>query len=413
MATQTTGGGSTTSLSNTPQANGDIYYKSEADLGVYCFDVMSNDLGGNAKILWSLDDSATDAAGALDLIQSDTSATAVTTTDTSAAGAKIWIESGKVRYDANSLPLAMKNAIDALGYNGTLSDSFTYAIRMANGTLAWTTVTVVFKGVNDNVVISASSTATGCITEDSGNYQAAGSIGFGDVDLSDTHTVNSAANGSGYLGTFSAVLGNDSTGDGSGQVDWTFDVDNSAIQYLATNETKVQEYTVTIDDGHGGSTTQTVSVTLKGVNDAVVIVPGGIVAGAVVEDGGDYEETGSFGFSDVDLTDTHSVSVTPAGSGYLGTLSASVSNDSTGDGAGQVDWTFNVDNDFLQSLGEDEVVTQTYSVTVNDGHGGSVSQTVTITLTGVNGLATIAGDDSGDVVEDTTLTATGTLTIDD
>ena len=59
MATQTTGGGSTTSFSNTPQAKDDTYGWSEDQLltsGLYSsgtkiitLDVVSNDLGGNAK----------------------------------------------------------------------------------------------------------------------------------------------------------------------------------------------------------------------------------------------------------------------------------------------------------------------------------------------------------------------------
>ena len=62
MATQTTGGGSTTSFSNTPQAKDDILTSALTAAGVSIsltednlqpvfFDVMANDLGGNAKTL--------------------------------------------------------------------------------------------------------------------------------------------------------------------------------------------------------------------------------------------------------------------------------------------------------------------------------------------------------------------------
>src|SRR5689334_17099018 len=67
MATQTTGGGSTTSFTNTPQAKDDYYAFSEdllrSNTYVYnvstntiTLDVMSNDLGGNAKTLFSVED---------------------------------------------------------------------------------------------------------------------------------------------------------------------------------------------------------------------------------------------------------------------------------------------------------------------------------------------------------------------
>jgi len=67
MATQTTGGGSVTSFTNTPQANDDTYNYLEdllrANSSLYnaatntiSLDVMANDLGGNAKALFSVDD---------------------------------------------------------------------------------------------------------------------------------------------------------------------------------------------------------------------------------------------------------------------------------------------------------------------------------------------------------------------
>ena len=65
MATQTTGGGSTTSFTNTPQAQDDSYWFKEEELkyntslysiatNTIFLDVMANDLGGNAKTLCSV-----------------------------------------------------------------------------------------------------------------------------------------------------------------------------------------------------------------------------------------------------------------------------------------------------------------------------------------------------------------------
>ena len=53
--------------------------------------------------------------------------------------------------------------------------------------------------------------------------------------------------------------------------------------------------------------------------------------------------------------------------GYLGTLTPTVSDDSTGDGAGTVGWSFSMANAALQFLGEGETRTQSYTVTVDDG----------------------------------------------
>ena len=68
MATQTTGGGSTTSFTTTHQAQDDTWTYSETNLAAQSFlliDVMSNDLGGKAQVLWSIDDGDNDAQSAL------------------------------------------------------------------------------------------------------------------------------------------------------------------------------------------------------------------------------------------------------------------------------------------------------------------------------------------------------------
>ena len=55
MATSTSGG-TITSFTNTPQAKDDNVFLAEDYFlanSFYLFDVMSNDLGGKAKVLWS------------------------------------------------------------------------------------------------------------------------------------------------------------------------------------------------------------------------------------------------------------------------------------------------------------------------------------------------------------------------
>ena len=64
----------------------------------------------------------------------------------------------------------------------------------------------------------------------------------------------------------------------------------------------------------------------------------------------------------------------------------------------------------MQALPNGITLTDTITVTSEDG---SASQVITITITGTNGVATIAGAVSGGVVEDTTLTVSGVLTVAD
>ena len=170
-STTTTSGGTVTSFSSTPQAKDDVLNTTENLLGVMYWDVMSNDLGGNAKTLWSLDDAtslstATKIYAPADLLIQDTGRIEATSTDTSFNGAKIWITSdGKVGYDAATLSTAFKAQLQSLAAGASLTDSFTYAIRLGNGTLSWATAQVQFAGMNDSVTMSIGVQA-GTVTED-------------------------------------------------------------------------------------------------------------------------------------------------------------------------------------------------------------------------------------------------------
>ena len=72
------------------------------------------------------------------------------------------------------------------------------------------------------------------------------------------------------------------------------------------------------------------------------------------------------------------------GTGYFGELTATVSDDTTGDGTGQVSWTFNIDDSEIDHLGADDVLVQKYRLTIDDGEGGTISRVVRITIEGSN-----------------------------
>ncbi|NUS99784.1 MAG: hypothetical protein HOP96_02265, partial [Sphingomonas sp.] len=152
-----TGGGTTVSFMNTPQAKDDYLLGLNEDFyGKSYWDVLSNDLGGNSKVLWSIDNGGTATSTMSDLLTPDARAES-TSTDYSAQGAHIWIcADGKVGYDASSLNSAFRAQLQALNAGQTITDSFTYAIRLGNGTLSWATATVVYTGVNDRPVLVSS-----------------------------------------------------------------------------------------------------------------------------------------------------------------------------------------------------------------------------------------------------------------
>ena len=94
-------------------------------------------------------------------------------------------------------------------------------------------------------------------------------------------------------------------------------------------------------------------------------------------------------------------------------LTAATTPDSTGTGTGTVTWTYSVLDGAIDFLAAGQKLTQTYTVAIDDGHGGIVSKVVTITITGaadVNHAPVIgAAVTSGAVVEDGVTTASGPI----
>ena len=110
MGTQTTGGGSTTSFSNTPQAKDDNYIFFEDVLrnnstlysiatNTIFLDVMANDLGGNAKSLFSVEDGDGNPLTAdFDLLAKDVNAAGVSPWERTLNGNFVRINNGKIEY---------------------------------------------------------------------------------------------------------------------------------------------------------------------------------------------------------------------------------------------------------------------------------------------------------------------------
>src|SRR5439155_1018084 len=101
----------------------------------------------------------------------------------------------------------------------------------------------------------------------------------------------------------------------------------------------------------------------------------------------------------------------------LGTLALTLHEDN-GDthNLGTVDWAFSIENALAQQLAVNQVITQTYTDSVDDQHGGTITQDFTVTITGAEDAPTIvagATTASGGVVEDGQQTASGTITFQD
>src|SRR6202022_1732373 len=193
-----------------------------------------------------------------------------------------------------------------------------------------------------------------------------------------------------------------------GSSGWTFSVVDGALDFLAAGQTLVQKYNVTVDDGHGGAAVQVVTVTLTGTNDLPTVTSTVAAAtGSVTELAGVSGSAatdlanGTLTFTDVDLTDTHTATAVAQGAGYLGSFTLGTLADSTGGITGSVGWNFSVVDGALDFLAAGQTLTQKYNVTVDDHHGGTALQVVTVTLTGTNDVP---------VITSTVAAATGSVT---
>ncbi|WP_208852224.1 VCBS domain-containing protein [Roseomonas genomospecies 6] len=338
-------------------------------------------------------------------------------------------------------------AVQGLAAGEVVTQVYTLTLKDPSGATVTRDVTVTITGTNDVPVIGTQGTS-GAVVEDASSpaLTSGDTIVFTDVDLSNTHTVTvgtptvSASAGvpsgfapAGGFGVLTANIVEDVTDLGNtARIDWTFTVDNAAVQGLAAGEVVTQVYTLTLKDVSGATVTRDVTITITGTNDMPVIGTGK-TAGSVTEDADKptLTDTGTIAFTDLDLSDTHTVAVgtatvsasagVPSGfvpAGGFGVLTASVAENTTDlSGAGQVNWTFTVDNAAVQGLAAGEVVTQVYTLTLKDPSGATVTRDVTITITGTNDTPVVGMDKlTGAVTEDadsTTLTDTGIIDLGD
>lgn len=314
------------------------------------------------------------------------------------------------------------NLTSFIGAGQTLTLTYHVAVNDPSGGTASQDVTITILGDNHPVVITSGpesasvaelAATTGSAIVDTTATVPAGTLNFSDPDINDTHSVAvslgsetwsggsniPAATQADLLAAVTTTL-HDSTGSGTGSVDWNFGIPDKDLDFLAAGETLTVNYNVKVSDA-ATSSTQTVSVTITGANDPVAITSGP-QSGSVAELSDttasttpDTTSSSTLAFTDADLSDTHHVSVAldsavwsanpffvPADTlADLQTALATTLHDSTGTGTGSVDWIFSIPDKDLDFLSEGETLTVMYDVTVTDGTTSS-TQTVTVTATG-------------------------------
>lgn len=353
---------------------------------------------------------------------------------------------GDVSWDF-ALPNSLASAIPG---GQTLTLTYQVLLPDSAGATATQNVTITILGTYHPVVVTSGpesatlsehAATTGSATPDTTCPVPTGTLNFTDADTSDSHIVAVSlasetwsggatvpAGTDAALTTALATTLHDSTGTGSGGVDWSFSIPDNQLDFLAAGEALTVDYQVRVSDA-STTATQTVEVVITGANDAVVITSGpqsSTVAeqadtiGSSSLDSTSPTPTGTLAFDDVDLTDHHSVSVdvssavwsggdfVPAGTlNDLQSALATVLHDSTGSGHGGIDRAFSIPDKDLDFLNAGETLTVTYSVTVSDGATTS-TQLVTITATGAPDNQPVINADVASVA-DTTATDAGNI----
>ncbi|TKA98150.1 hypothetical protein FAZ78_02340 [Cereibacter changlensis] len=124
-----------------------------------------------------------------------------------------------------------------------------------------------------------------------------------DPDAGDTLSVDVAPQGADYLGEFTYGDIDPVTG----EIEWSFSVDDAVLDRLGPDDALIQEYEVTVTDALGAKTTETVTVTINGSNDRpepeddVSLIPaGGAAVLDVRNNDADVDEGQSLTVTEVD-----------------------------------------------------------------------------------------------------------------
>jgi len=309
---------------------------------------------------------------------------------------------------------------DFLAAGETLTVNYNVAVSDGSST-STQTVSVVVTGANDAPVIT-SAPETGTVAElpnTSGSSTpdtTSSTLAFTDPDLTDTHQVSVALDSAVWSANPSFVPDNtladlqtalttalhDSTGSGTGGVDWTFSVPDKDLDFLSPGDTLTATYDVTISDGFTSST-QTVTVTATGSEDPLVVNP---VTAAITDtpltDAGNIVAVGN-AITDVsdnpgDASSSLSITAINGQAALVGTDIAGTYGTLFVGPDGFYEYTANSALDQLQA-GDNP--TEQYNITVTNSLGHSEVTTLTFNVTGADDAPTITGGTTfGAVTED-------------
>ena len=224
-------------------------------------------------------------------------------------------------------------------------------------------------------VVAEQTGVTGASTLDH-STPAGGTIHFTDVDLTDRPTAEITDQSATWLdsdghtqltltsGQASALenaLAVLTSGKNNGAVDWSYSIQDSALDFLGQGQTATVVSTITLDDHHGGTDTAHVTVTITGANDAPVI---NVDQVSVTQDSDEHVIVHGLSVTDADAAadETFTLAASTADSG---------SNVSPSSGSGSLDTINSALQTVTYNEGSGEPSTDKVALTVTDGHGAT------------------------------------------
>ncbi|MCW8356561.1 VCBS domain-containing protein [Marinomonas pontica] len=226
------------------------------------------------------------------------------------------------------------------------------------------------KGADDVATIDSTTVATGEVTEDAATTTVSGDIDASDIDTLDaslSYSLDTTA------GTYGSISINEETGE------WTYTINNdaAATQALNNGQTETETFTVTVTNNDGETITQEITVSVKGADDVATIDSTTVATGEVTEDAATTTVSGDIDASDIDTLDASLSYSLDTTAGTYGSISI---NEETGE------WTYTINNDAAatQALNNGQTETETFTVTVTNNDGETITQEITVSVKGAD-----------------------------
>ena len=277
------------------------------------------------------------------------------------------------------------------GQSATATDTITVTIRGTNDAPTLTTgaVDVDVNEASDASAqdLSSNGTITFADLDETTSITAATSTVTGSSGVSIPSAVNTA-----LLNAITVTNNSDNT------ASWALSASSLDLDFLTVDQTITLEKVVTATDGQSATATDTITVTIRGTNDAPVanvdtinVTVGTPATGNVITS------------SDTDL-DGDSLTVSAIAGGSVGSAVTGTYGTFTLNSNGSYTYTVDTTNsDVIAWQSGDAVLTETFTYTVSDGNGGTDTATITVNASGQNDAPT-ANDDTINVTVGTPAT---------